>query len=187
MAICQTVGMQEVHAHDEPGDALPGLWSPKGCQLFTPGDGVLSLIPEGDRQRMKYQHWNGPKLPPRDPKRPMFVYAPSGDMVVGAWQGNQGPSVGDGQRGVPSRDPHQLWHVHTNPAADECSMTPVATSNSKWLIKTVAWQPGPRLRHFYAIASSCGSVHLVDARQHRFVLMELILLPLSGVNIRSEM
>ncbi|KAK9866529.1 hypothetical protein WJX84_006781 [Apatococcus fuscideae] len=34
-------------------------------------------------------------------------------------------------------------------------------------MKTIAWHPGPRTTHTYAIASACGSVHLMDAKQHR--------------------
>ncbi len=46
-------------------------------------------------------------------------------------------------------------------------MTPVATSRTAWPMKTIAWHPGPRTTHTYAIASACGSVHLMDAKQHR--------------------
>ncbi|KAK9834604.1 hypothetical protein WJX74_005550 [Apatococcus lobatus] len=48
-------------------------------------------------------------------------------------------------------------------------MTAVATSVTKWQTKTIAWHPGPRTAHIYAIVTACGSLHLIDAKQHKRV------------------
>ena len=46
-------------------------------------------------------------------------------------------------------------------------MTLVATDASGWLTSTIVWHPSPQTAHVYAIITISGSLHLVDAKQHR--------------------
>ena len=172
----------KVYSWKYDGLSIPGSWSPKGSHLFLPSCRTLVSLPtagistSGDtKAAIKLHPWDGPEMPawnpkpgrPRDPSVPAFVYAPSGKVVVGAWQGSPGPGAPGPSRAVQPRRPFRLWHIHTDPADPACMMTAAATSNTWWLMKTVAWHPGPRLAHIYAIASACGSVHLMDRKQNR--------------------
>ena len=160
------------------GPTVPSVWSAKGCSLFLPSCKKLITLPGKDvGGGINQQIWEGPDLPAEDhstfpSKQPVFVPMPSGRILVGAWSAlawpAQGPSnAASSSRTAPARQAHQLCHVLCDPSAPACTMTAVATSVTSWLTKTIAWHPGPRTAHIYAIATACGSLHLMDAKQHK--------------------
>ena len=161
-----------------PGATIPGVWSAAGCSLFLPSCKLLVGLPGKDSgEEAVQQPWPGPDLPVEEyttfpSKQPVFVPAPSGRVLVGAWQAPQGSSSTNALSQAPaSRQTFQLWHLDCKPGAAPCAMTSVATSITSWLTKTIAWHPGPRTAHIYAIATACGSLHLVDAKQHKRVYL----------------
>ena len=159
-----------------PGATIPGVWSAVGCSLFLPSCKLLIGLPGQDGgEEAVQQPWSGPDLPVEEyttfpSKQPVFVPAPSGHVLVGAWQAPQGASsINAPSRTAASRQAFQLWHLDVKVGAAPCAMTTIATSITSWLTKTIAWHPGPRTAHIYAIATACGSLHLVDAQQNKRV------------------
>ena len=147
------------------------IWAPQGCKMFLPRAKMMLAFEgvQGLRGQKMVQAWLGPDPP--DIFSSEFVFAPSGDLMVNAWQKQDACSIILGlthkrtiQRSAPAL--FHLWHPETTFKQPSCTPIAIASCSEPWDVTSIAWHPAPISSCIYAIADGLGRVHLMDGYRH---------------------
>lgn len=155
---------EEVLSWQGPSNACSAVWSPAGSSIMLP-DLSLAILPAGGSSAaMIRQSYHGPDCGPNGlssgRQSGRFIFSPSGSTLVGTWR------KCDSSRSM-LQLPEELWHASCSFDSPSCPMTLVATDAMGWLPASILFNPSPWNAHVYAIFTGEGSLHLIDAEQHR--------------------